>query len=635
MRKSRLVRNAVRLTAILAFATAAIGLIGTASFAGDLSALDADQSPSAGAAAAVLAQTNTTTTHTSESWFKDFHVSGFLNETDGMWINPTNLKDFTPSRNNLATARTWLQVDENFRPNPNNQFFMREWFIYEPPYSFNSANNHIYKCTNFPALPCGNLPAPITPDKMYRLNGFYNQYAVRDAWWRFSYGPLDLYMGNQIVVWGQSLAFRVGDVINPQDTTWNFGFANLEQSRTPQWMIHPIFNLPDFGALTANFAEAVVIPGAQPMWNSEDYPDHRYDGEQDIAGRVSNGLPAAEHFPSARFDSHSTTVSYPGRSVSFLNGLNPQLGVYPMTPGSATVSAPFTRLFYFCSQFQGLLAGTHNPNPTPKRLIKPCNLKPPGLPFVGAPNWSLPAVQWQNMEEGLRLHTLVAGTEVTALYFHTFQYLPIPGWVPYTNVFPFVFEPVHYIGATFDRPVPMPASLGETLPLVIRAEAVYANHVPFLNYSLADTNAIKFSDTLTYMIALDLSQAYAPWLTQTGTLSANLEFFDSITLDGNNSMGPLPTTNETDLKHDVWMLFNFGTSWRWNVFSPNATWIYEPKGTTFALFPGFQVTPPWTDKYFGKVGLIYVLSGDKTYPLGFFKGQNLITGSLQYNFSAL
>src|SRR5262249_40017363 len=91
-------------------------------------------------------------------------------------------------------------------------------------------------------------------------------------------------------------------------------------------------------------------------------------------------------------------------------------------------------------------------------------------------------------------------------------------------------------------------------------------------------NALKFSDTLTYMIALDLSQAYAPWLTQTGTLSANFEFFDNITLDGNNSMGPIPTLTETDLKNDVWILFNFGTSWRWNVFSPNATWIYEPKG---------------------------------------------------------
>ncbi len=58
-----------------------------------------------------------------------------------MWQNPTALRDFTRSRNNLAVARSLLQVDENYRLNESNTFFMREWFVYEPPYSFNSANN--------------------------------------------------------------------------------------------------------------------------------------------------------------------------------------------------------------------------------------------------------------------------------------------------------------------------------------------------------------------------------------------------------------------------------------------------------------------------------------------------------------
>ena len=66
------------------------------------------------------------------------------------------------------------------------------------------------------------------------------------------------------MVWGQSLAFRVGDVVNPQDTTWAFGFANLEQSRIPQWMVHPIWNLPEFGPLESNFLEGILIPRVQP-----------------------------------------------------------------------------------------------------------------------------------------------------------------------------------------------------------------------------------------------------------------------------------------------------------------------------------------------------------------------------------
>src|SRR5229473_6253543 len=200
------------------------------------------------------------------SWLSGLHVSGYASQTFGMWQNPSALRDFTPSRNNLAVARTLLQVDENYRLNENNTFFMREWFVYEPPYSFNSANNKAYAA--------GSLAAGNAASLGHFLNDFYNQYTVRDAWWETKTGPLTTYVGNQIVVWGQSIAFRVGDVVNPQDTTWSFGFANLEQSRIPQWMVHPILNLPGLGPFSSNFIEGILIPRLQPMWNSCDYADH-------------------------------------------------------------------------------------------------------------------------------------------------------------------------------------------------------------------------------------------------------------------------------------------------------------------------------------------------------------------------
>ena len=134
-----------------------------------------------------------------EGWLSGLHISGFLNETLGMWQNPTALRDFTPSRNNLAVARTLLQVDENYRLNENNTFFMREWFVYEPPYSFNSANN--------PAYAAGSAAAGNAASFGHFMNDFYNQYTVRDAWWENKTGPLTTFIGNQIVVWGQSIAF--------------------------------------------------------------------------------------------------------------------------------------------------------------------------------------------------------------------------------------------------------------------------------------------------------------------------------------------------------------------------------------------------------------------------------------------
>ena len=139
----------------------------------------------------------------------------------------------------------------------------------------------------------------------------YNTYQLRDAWWENKTGPLTTFIGNQIVVWGQSLAFRVGDVINPTDTCWAFGFANLEQSRVPQWMVHPILNLPEWGPLTSNFLELVVQPGFQPNWQPEQYQDpyHKYRSAL-TAGRALPCLPAASHGPSARFD-----VQYPTEPI--------------------------------------------------------------------------------------------------------------------------------------------------------------------------------------------------------------------------------------------------------------------------------------------------------------------------------
>jgi hypothetical protein len=129
------------------------------------------------------------------------------------------------------------------------------------------------------------------------MNGIYNTYELRDAWWENKTGPLTTFIGNQIVVWGQSLSFRVGDVVNPINTRWAFGFANLEQSRVPQWMIHPILNLPQWGPFSSNFLEAVIQPGFQPTWQPEQYNDplRKYRSAL-TAGRANPCLPSADHF---------------------------------------------------------------------------------------------------------------------------------------------------------------------------------------------------------------------------------------------------------------------------------------------------------------------------------------------------
>jgi hypothetical protein len=606
-----------KLSGFVAVTLVALALGATQVLAGDLSAQPADNLNVSTPATSLLPQSQAA----ESGWLSGLHVSGYASQTFGMWQNPTALRDFTPSRNNLATSRTLLQVDENYRLNEDNTFFMREWFVYEPPYSFNSANNKAYSAAT-----------PFHSSFGHFMNGYYNNYQVRDAWWENKTGPLTTFVGNQIVVWGQSLAFRVGDVINPTDTCWAFGFANLEQSRNAQWMIHPILNLPELGPLTSNFIELTVIPGFSPAYWPEQTKDP-YDKYNSMltAGRVQPCFPAADHGPSARFDVHYDNRPFFGGNT-----------------GASLIAQPASREAMMCAQLTGLVSPGFNY--MPPGLIKTCalglnkhqgNWGPIGDgQFADAGYWRVPGMQPENWNEGVRFHTLVGATELTALYYNDNVNQGTPWslrWTPYTNLWNYSFYEVQEGGVTADRPLPVPASLSEYFPAVGRAEMLYTNHENFESNKPYDLEGQHYSDEVEWMTAIDLDQAYAPWLTSTGNLSANFELFDKIVMDNckqcffGNDLG-----NDHQLHTNINMLFNIGTSWWWNDFAPTWTMIFDPKGRSFALFPALALNPPWTKKYFMTLQAIEVLGGDReSNGVGLFKGQSMLTAQFQYNFNVM
>src|SRR5438552_19084823 len=131
---------------VVAAALFVMGLSATYVLAGDVSAQPANSLSVSNSATNVLPQTEAANAPAAAEagGLADLHISGYGSQTFGMWQNPTTLKQYTKSRNNLAVSRTLLQIDENYRLNENNTFFAREWFAYEPPYSFDSANNKAY-----------------------------------------------------------------------------------------------------------------------------------------------------------------------------------------------------------------------------------------------------------------------------------------------------------------------------------------------------------------------------------------------------------------------------------------------------------------------------------------------------------
>jgi hypothetical protein len=517
-------------------------------------------------------------------------ISGFVSNTTGMWIDSTAIR-YQRSKNSLAIQRDWLQTDINYILNGNNRFFIRGWVVYEPPYPFEYHGGG--------ALPPGLAG---TPRFMTDMSDYYNQYTVRDAYWKNTTGPLTLFVGRQIVTWGESLAFRVGDVINPQDFTWNFGFANLEQSRLPLWMVHPIYKFPDFGPLTANFIEGIWAPVWQPMYNpSVDTPNQDqknphsnfYDGQHDVAGSVSLLAPVGPlATPLARFQ----TVPYP-----FFLG----------TPG-----VPANMTAY--PQLQG------------------ANFAPP---FLG---YHLPGNNLGSSTEGFRIHTLVKNAEITMLYWHGHQFneAGTPGAPPYVVGSPSTgqflqvgFPQFNDIGATLNRPIYLPGAILSNVPFVFRTEAVWQDRTPFNTNDVAVKNAVVDKNTINSLVALDMDGLYVPWLTSTGTLTTNLEW-NQFCISGYGKHLVYPFYAERWRHNEEQILFSANTSFWWGAIIPTYTMIWNPSGNTTLLFPTLTMTPPWTNKYFATLGYVGILGNDKfnSFAAGTFKGKSILYMAFQYNF---
>ncbi len=576
------------------------------------------------------ATTSSSTTKNSEPYFlKNLQITGFFLNTSGTWINSHNAAKgfgFTPagnvdrfgqrSTNSLAVERNMVQIDVNDDFTENDSMFMRDWFVYEPSYPWEVA------CLGPGATWLGALRGQ-SFTAMHCNSDFYNTYGIRELWFKHRQGPLDLFIGRQIVTWGESLAFRVGDQINPQNLSWNFGFANLEQSRMPLWMVHPILNLPSLGPLSSNYLELVYVPGFDFLYNHVDYSDDHLNGLDNIAGRVN--IAAAN--PGGRFagqlDCRVLFTPLGGKVI-------PAAGF----PGFCGTAAPV-------ALFQ---TGTGIPGQGPGE-------------YFGLPDPRLPNATWGNSQVGVRFHTLFENAELTAFYLWSHEYNPVLkiAQTPALEVAPSFFERrlIEYypqyqsLGFTANRPLYLPGPLAQ-LPFVLRGEAFYTNHQTFntdfipgtvytdFNPAVGTPDALYYSDTLKWMVALDLDQAYVPWLTSTGNLTVNYEFTDLTTLSPSKFVQEAASYFTPLYHNDVNMLLNVGTSWWWGAVSPTWTMIYAPQGETWLFFPTLQLVPPWTNKYFVKLQWIQILGTDR-YNLdgGLFKGKNMLIGQFEYNFDLL
>jgi hypothetical protein len=578
----------------------------------------------------------TTTTSNEPAFIKNLHITGFYQNTTATWLNSSNAsRGFGSttkgnvdrfgalSKNSLSSERQLLQIDVNDDFTENDSMFLRSWFVYEPSYPWE------VHCLGPGAAWPGGAEGVVTAGKVVPPAGpmdcnsdFYNDYGIREMWFKHRWGPLQFFVGRQIVTWGESLAFRVGDEINPQDLSWSFGFNNLEQSRTPIWMIHPILNLPSAGPFSSNFLELVYVPGFDFLYTHVDYSTDSNDGLDQIAGRVNIGAANTGGRFAGQLDCRFL-FSFLGASVI------PAVGL----PGSCGTGTPI-------AQFQ---TATGYPGQGPGE-------------YIALTDTAIPNATWGNSEIGVRLHTLVYNTEMTAFWLMNNEVNPVlkvtPLIVPagpgtFLREEKSIFPQYQSFGMTGNRPIYLPGSLAQ-LPFVIRAEVWYKNHQFFdtrdlpgdyfvhFNPFAGTPNGLYKSDTIKWLFAMDLDSAYTPWLTSTGNLTVNYELTGTTILSYQGQILNGATFFANAYRNDINMLLSVSTSWWWGAISPDWTNIYAPQGQTWLLFPTLQLTPPWTNKYFTTLGYVGILGSDR-YNLdgGLYKGKSMFTFRFQYNFSLL
>jgi hypothetical protein len=554
-----------------------LSLIGVRGYAQDAEPLN-----SVNAATTAVYPTVSAATAQRYPFLQGLQVSGLFISTYGTFIDSEAI-EYNNSKNSLSSARQSLQVDVNDQPTENDRVFLRAWGVYEPNYPYENTCPQTFG----PAGDCNS--------------DFYNQYGIREFWLEHTWGPLQLFTGRQIITWGESISFRVGDQVNPTDTSWAFGFSNLEQSRNPLWMLHPLVDLPNLGPATSNYFEGIYIPGVDFLYTQVDNPTDSLDGQDQVAGRVNISAPSG-----SRFAGRPDTRCDPGLSLC--------------SGGVGLAQPPFSTLI-----LHGFLPDTQT---------------------------TIPRATWANTQVGARLHTLIFNTELAAYFLYSHNYSPT------AEVEQIEREPVGKalglrrvnlaypkfasVAVTGNRPLYLPGALAQ-LPLVLRGEVFYKNHNEFNTLGPAlrwpagsEGSFVVHSDQALWLGALDLDTAPAPWLTTTGTLNANLEVMGTTTLSPSNAMQVAPGYLNRLYHNDINMLLNVGTSWWWGSVAPTWTMIYNPNGETFEFFPSLVLTPTWTAQYFMTLKYIGILGTDE-YGLdgGFFKGKSMFISQFQYNFSLL
>jgi hypothetical protein len=469
---------------------------------------------------------------------------GFLRNNVGMFLD--NPQPFSQNNNDLATARTWFRGYTDFKITNELRFWSAIQFVYEPPYEVEHNSG-------------GSFRTPVDPENLKHGKEYSEYRNINDILreclieWKPS-KQHTIKIGRQTAIWGEALTTRVGDVVQPDDLRFIPFFANLEDTRIPQWMVRGIH---DIESLNSTF-EWIANPNlVQNKYSVNRYAHFIAPGE--IGQRFSA-------YPETRFD--------PPLSVN-----NTLLGL-PFPDPNIVVPHPFSRDW---APFGP--GGTYVPLALP--TVR-----------VDYPNG------WDSFRGGFRTNTTLAGYNFGLSYFHTQNYDPvikregltgrilIPGPPPVgERVYTLVYPNIDIIGFYMNKQLPWPG--------VIRADVIYVPNKPFNTFKgagvmpdpitpLSDT--VVRRDYIKYMVAYDLTGfLYFSWH-KTAPFDITFEHVGEIIPNNNNIQYVNYSTEVKEWNPQFNM--RISTNWRYNQISTDLVVGYVPWGNSGLIMPTIKYVPP-------------------------------------------
>lgn len=493
-------------------------------------------------------------------------VYGFLRNNYGYFLED---QDYANNDDKLATNRTWLRLNFDYQITDDFSLFASTQFVYEPEYDIEEGS--------------------VSEDHGKEYSE-YNDLddVLREAY--FDWAPTastSFRVGRQIVIWGESLTSKVGDVVNPEDTRFTFAFANWEDTRIPQWMVK---GLHDFEQV-ATSVEWLVSPNLTG-------DEHRVNRSGEYA------IPSAGEYVSQRFAIHPEDRFLAPYSVN-----NPALG----SPGGETATSPFSRGWMYNPVF---------------------------IPGTGWAATEVPNVIHQHPDEddvrfGFRTSTFLNGYEFGVSYFHTQVYDPVvkrstettpTGWGPglpanYRNYY-LVHPDIDYFGAYVNKDLPVG---------IFRAEAIYAPNKSFGTFDTSDFDAITEEDYFKYMIAWDLNGLfYFDWH-KSAPFDLTIEHVGEFVPDNEYLQNVI--YGEQVEEYNPSVSARFSTNWFYGILETEIVISYGFNNNDGLIMPVVKWNPVWQDQAFSAELRYINIFGDSKYEnLGMFKEKDMVVLTLQYNF---